>query len=114
MVSKRKFSPSGNGCALPDVVVVNDVSLPLGLVADVVLTFDIICVPSNSSDDIALCINSNRKFSLANTAVPPTSATPDSPDTDGVDETVITYESIPMFDIDVCVLFISVSGTEFI
>ena len=37
-----------------------------------------------------------------------------SPDTDGVEVTVITYESIPIFDIDVCVLFISVKGTEFI
>ena len=59
VVSKRKFSPSGKGFAFADVVVVNDVSFPLGLVADVDLTFDMICVPSNSSADIALCINSN-------------------------------------------------------
>ena len=59
-------------------------------------------------------MSSNLKFSLAKTDVPPTSATPDVPDTDGVVDTVITYESIPIFDIDVCVLFISVKGTEFI
>ena len=39
LFQKEKFSPSGNDCALPDVVVVKDVSFPLGLVADVVLTF---------------------------------------------------------------------------
>ena len=44
VVSKVKFSPSGNGCALPELVVVKDVSEPLGLVADVVLTFDDIVV----------------------------------------------------------------------
>ena len=40
-----KFSPSGNGFALAADIVVKDVSFPLGLVADVVLTFDVICVP---------------------------------------------------------------------
>ena len=43
--------------------------------------------------------------------IPPTSASPDAPATDGVDDTVIVYESIPIFPIAVCVLLISVSGT---
>ena len=47
------------GFALPEDVVVKDVSFPLGLVADVVLTFAAIAVLLTSSVDIALCISSN-------------------------------------------------------
>ena len=40
VVSNRKFSPNGNGFAFAEVFVVNDVSVPLGLVADVDLTVE--------------------------------------------------------------------------
>ena len=113
-VSNLKFSPSGNDCALLADVVWNDVSVPLGLVADVVLTVDDIVVSVNSKADIADCMVSNLKFSLAKTATPPTCASPDVPDTDGVLDIETVYESIPMSAIAVCVLFISVSGTLFI
>ena len=49
-----------------------------------------------------------------NTLIPPTSASPDVPDTDGVVERLIVYESIPILSIAVCVAFISVSGTPLI
>ena len=86
------------GFAFADVVFVNELSTPLGLVADVDLTLATIVVFSNSNVDILLCMSSNLKFSLANTDVPPTSATPDVPDTDGVVRSACCYSEIIITD----------------
>ena len=52
-----------------------------------ILTLATIVVSSTLITDMLLCMTSNLKFSLAYTDVPPTSAIPDVPDTDGVVDT---------------------------
>ena len=58
-VSNLKFSSNVKSYAFALDTVANDVSVPLGLVADVVLTCGLISVPSNSKVCNEVFINSN-------------------------------------------------------
>ena len=86
--SNSKFSFNGKLKALPELTVLNEVCVPLALVAVVGLSVEIIEVFGSSNAPIIVFIVSIIEFSVAVTELPPSSAVA-FPVITGVDESVI-------------------------